>query len=98
MTYFADALFVTFFITAVVSAPFDPPAAGLAIQSLRIFGPLGGPKAANLEGLNQYKRGSPKTTYKGSTISTFSVSTVTTASSVRTPGPFVSLRHLVKHF
>jgi hypothetical protein len=48
---------VTFFITAVASAPFefDPPAMGFAIQSLRIFGPLGGPKAENLEKLNQLK-------------------------------------------
>jgi hypothetical protein len=48
---------VTFFITAVASAPFefDPPAMGFAIQSLRIFGPLGRPKAENLEKLNQLK-------------------------------------------
>jgi hypothetical protein len=59
MTYFAEALFVTFFITPVASAPFefDPllVAAWFAIQSLRIFGPLGGPKTANLECLNQLK-------------------------------------------
>ena len=57
MTYFADTLFVTFFITAVASPfEFDPPApaVGFAIQSLRIFGPLGGPKAANLERKNRY--------------------------------------------
>jgi hypothetical protein len=56
-TYFADTLFVTFFIKLVVSATFefDPPAAGFEIQSLRIFGPLGAPKAANLENLNQLK-------------------------------------------
>lgn len=57
MTYFADALSVTFFLAAVASSPFefDPPAARFAIQSLGIFGRLGGPKAANLESLNQLK-------------------------------------------
>lgn len=55
---------------------------GFAIQSLRIFGPLGGPKVANLESRIQLNEDLKKKTYKGSTMSP-----KTTFSSTGTPTP-----------